>query len=295
MPKITFLKNSTALSALLILIVVKTFSQDIKHLKRFMQVAPSPANESPFGNNPNAGHYIHTGDARIYYEVYGKGKTIVILHGGVFGSTYEMAQFIDSLSKNYQVIAVSTRGHGKSEMGTGLPTYEQKAMDVSTIIQAVTKDSVTVLGFSDGAYTGYFLAAIYPSKVKRLITIGAGEWSKGARTFNLNSKMAFSMDSVYWKQQRALMPEPQKIDHWFSSLNQYYNSVVVGKEIFGKLHCPVLMMAGERDQNAPLKSVIAAYYMIPNARLSIIPNAPHTAFLTNFPAVWAGIVPFIKQ
>ena len=79
-----------------------------------MQSGPSTKNETQYGNNPKAGHYANAGDAKIYYEVYGKGKTIVILHGGIFGSTYEMFQFIDSLKKNYQVIAISTRGHGRS-------------------------------------------------------------------------------------------------------------------------------------------------------------------------------------
>lgn len=101
------------------------------------------------------GHYANTGDAKIYYEVYGKSAPIVILHGGIFGSTYEMAQFIDSLSKNYKVIAVSTRGYGKSELGTDPITCEQKANDVTTVINAVTKDSVIVLDFSDGGYAGY--------------------------------------------------------------------------------------------------------------------------------------------
>jgi pimeloyl-ACP methyl ester carboxylesterase len=54
-------------------------------------------------------------------------------------------------------------------------------------------------------------------------------------------------------------------------------------------------MAGELDQNAPLETVIAAYRLISHAQLSIIPNAPHPAFLVNFPAVWACITPFLQQ
>ena len=271
------------------------FSQSPKTLRHFMQVSPSKAGATPYGNNPKAGHYLNTGDAKIYYEVYGKGKPIVVLHGGVFGSTYEMAQFIDSLSKKYQVIAISTRGHGKSEAGSEKPDYERKAKDVNAIIGHVTKDSAVVLGFSDGAYTGYYLAGRYPEKVKNLIAIGAGEWKQGSRTINVTRESAFAMDSLYWKQQLALMPEPQKLDQWFSTTRQYYNSVTIGKEILSRIHCPVLVMAGERDENAPLKTVLSAYDLIPNAQLGIIPNAPHPVFLVNFPAVWACIVPFLKQ
>ncbi|MCC9138491.1 alpha/beta fold hydrolase [Pontibacter silvestris] len=280
----------------IIFIVNAAFNQgQAQQLRYFMQAEASPANAIPYGNNPKAGHYLKTGDAKIYYEVYGEGKPVVVLHGGIVGSTMEMGQFIDSLSRNYQVIAVSTRGHGKSEMGSQTPSYERKAEDVNAIINAVTKDSVTVLGFSDGAYTGYFLAAKHPEKVKKLIAIGAGEWKQGFRTFDNSRAVLFSMDSLYFKQQLALMPEPQRFDEWLVTLNKYYNSVNIGKKTFGAIQCPVLVMAGELDQNAPLKTVIAAYEMIPKAQLSIIPNAPHPAFVVNFPAVWASMAPFLKQ
>ena len=267
--------------------------QNIKHLRGFMQSEPSPENAIQYGNNKKAGHYIQSDGTKIYYEVYGKGKPFVVLHGGVFGSTYEMGRLIDSLSKSYKVIAVSTRGHGKSEMGSGEPSYEQKAKDVNTIVEAETKDSVMVLGFSDGGYTGYYLAGLFPAKVKKLITIGAGEWKAGSRTFNITKQMAYGLDSLYWVQQSKLMPAPEKIDQWFASINKYYNSLSVSKPEFEKVHCPVLLLAGELDQNAALPTVIEAYHMIPKPQLGIIPNAPHPAFQTNFDAVWADIVPFI--
>jgi pimeloyl-ACP methyl ester carboxylesterase len=264
-------------------------------LRAFMQSSPSPGNAIPYGANEKNGGYVNSGDAKIYYEVYGKGKPLVILHGGIVGSTFEMREFIDSLSKSFQVIAVSTRGHGKSSMGSGIPTYLQKAQDVNAVIEAVTKDRVILLGFSDGAYTGYFLAASNPEKVQKVIAIGAGVWRAGFRNFNNSRKALFTMDSLFFKQQLALMPQPQKWDEWLEKGNRYYNTLNIGKETFGAIKCPVLVMAGESDENAPLKTVIAAYEMIPNGQLSIIPGAPHPVFLVNFPAVWESMKPFLNQ
>jgi len=239
---------------------------------------------------------VQTGDAKIYYEVYGTGEPFVVLHGGVYGSTYEMFQFIDSLRQKYQVIAISTRGHGKSEMGNTPVTYEQRANDVMAVIDAVTKDSITILGFSDGAYTGYKIASMYPARVKKLIAIGAGEQVPGLRKVVLDTAEAFGLDSLYWKQQLSLMPQPERLqEYWTTNLAHFYNHMVASKELFSSIHCPVLVMAGERDMNAPLATVIAAYQMIPNSQLSIIPNAPHPVFLVNFPAVWACVVPFLEQ
>lgn len=270
-------------------------AQTQTQLRHAFQDTPSPIGAVQYGNNPKAGHYVVSEDAKIYYEVYGKGAPLIVLHGGTFGSTYEMAKFIEKLSENYQVIAVSTRGHGKSEIGTTPFTYEQRARDALAVINAVTKESVTVLGFSDGAYTGYKLASAYPEKIKKLVAIGAGEMRPGPSSFNLSSTSVINLDKTYWDQQLKLMPEPQKIDEFLSKQSDFYNHLIASRELFSSIKCPVLVMAGEKDQNAHLPTVIAAYYMIPNAQIAIIPNTTHTVFLENFQAVWESLVPFLRQ
>ncbi|ARK11109.1 alpha/beta hydrolase [Fibrella sp. ES10-3-2-2] len=282
---------------LLVLLVSTStsFGQQSTTMRHFAQATPSPSGSIPYGNNSKAGRYITAGDARIYVEVYGKGRPLVVLHGGGYGSTYEMATFVDSLSKTYQVIAISTRGHGRSEIGSTPMTYEQKANDVYAVIQAMTSDSVTVLGFSDGAYTGYKLASMYPARVRKLVAIGAGEQVPGLRKVILDTGTAFRLDSLYWKQQLSLMPEPGRLQEYWTKLADFYNTMTASKTLFASIKCPVLVLSGERDQNAPLATVIAAYQMIPNSQLSIIPNAPHPVFLVNFPAVWASVSPFLNQ
>lgn len=259
-----------------------------------MQVGPSLINETQYGNNPKAGYYANAGDAKIYYEVYGKGKPIVILHGGIFGSTYEMFQFIDSLKESYQVIAVSTRGHGKSELGNEPITYEQKATDVMAVINAVTQDSVTVLGFSDGGYTGYELASKYPNRIKRLIAIGATELTPGLRDFAFDAKQGIALDTAYWNQQFTIMPEPQRLQEMFSKLGNMYRQLTLDRAFFQTIKCPTLVMAGDRDPGNPAQRVVSTSQMIPESQIAIIPNTTHGVFLENFNAVWACVVPFLN-
>jgi pimeloyl-ACP methyl ester carboxylesterase len=136
---------------------------------------------------------------------------------------------------------------------------------------------------------------MYPERVKKLVAIGAGEQVPGLRQVILDTKVAFGLDSLYWKQQLSLMPQPGRLQEYWTNLAKFYNTMKASKELFQSIHCPVLVMAGERDMNAPLATIIAAYQMIPNSQLSIIPDAPHPVFLVNFPAVWACVVPFLKQ
>lgn len=256
---------------------------------------PNVVNKIPYGNNPKAGKYIQTKDAKIYYEVYGKGQPILIMHGGLFGSTVEMADFIDKLKVNYQVIAISLRGHGKSELGTEPVSLEQRANDALAVINAVTKDSVTVLGFSDGGFSAYKLAAMYPERVKKMVVIGAGELHPGLVEFKFTAKDAISFDKAFFEQQLTLMPEPNRLEDLFSGVNACYSKLTVSKDLLGSIKCPVLVMAGDKDNGNPVERVVSAARFIPKHQISIIPNTTHECFTENFNATWASIEPFLKN
>jgi len=62
-----------------------------------------------YGNNAAAGHYLNVGDANIYYEIYGSGKPVVLLHSGTWGYIDDYKDLIPVLSKKYQVIAIATK------------------------------------------------------------------------------------------------------------------------------------------------------------------------------------------
>lgn len=202
----------------------------------------------------------------------------------------DMRDFIDNLSKSYQVIAVTTRGHGKSETGNATITYEQAVDDAMAVIKEATQEPVILLGFSAGGYFAYGVAAKYPENVDKLIVIGAGEILPITRSFTFSQESALRLDKGFWEQQRALNPEPKKLDRYLAEFNRMFNTLTISKEQFGAIKCPVLVMAGEKDE-LPLK--MNAYYMIPKSQLAIIPNAGHMVFMDNFPAVWASIVPFL--
>ena len=285
----------------ILIILVMTLSsmgqllaQTSQPLRNFMQKTPSPEGGIPYGNNSDSGRFVQSGDAKLYYEVYGTGEPIVVLHGGGLGTTYEMAQFIDSLKQDFMVIAVSTRGQGKSELGSGPTTIMQKANDVLAVIEAEKLEKVSVLGFSDGAYSGYCFASTYPDKIEKLVAIGAGEETPGLRTITLDLPKLFDLDPAFRDQQLAIMPEPHRLKEMGERMAAFYNGASFSKELFSKITCPVLLLSGENDRNAPLNTIINAYHMIPNSQLSIIPNTGHVCFQENFDAVWFAIRPFLK-
>lgn len=270
-----------------------TFAHDTHY---FMQGEKDIVSATPYGNNPAAGKYVSVGDTKIYYEVYGKGEPLLVLHGGGVGCTYEMGRFIDELSKDYMVIAPSTRGQGKSGIGTKAITYEQKAKDIMAAVDKVTKKPMIILGFSDGAFTAYKIASMYPKRVKKIVAIGAGELDPATHQFPVLTLDALAQyDKRFIEEKKALSPELEKLPDFLNRYYAFFNSVKVGKDLFSSIKCPVLLIAGELDANAPLDTVISAYKMLPNAQLAIIANAPHQAFIVNYDAVWANIKPFLNS
>ena len=252
----------------------------------------------PYGNNPAAGHYIDVGDAKLYYEVYGTGKPIALLHGGVYGYIDEFEPFIRRLSEKYQVICIATRGHGKSYMGHTPFTFEQRAEDAYKVIRAVTQDSVLVLGFSDGAGSGLKLASLHPELVKKLIAIGAGDHPAGIsrdKDLHYTPAMLMKSDSAFFAGRLALMPEPGRWAECLDLLNKLYNEEVMSTETFQKIKCPTLVMCGDRDDYNPVESVVRCARAIPHSQLSVIAGCWHVVFFCNFPAVWDAVEPFLNK
>ena len=269
---------------------------DMQEVHYFGQTDNDIVSTISYGNNHETGKYAKVDDARIYYEVYGSGNPLLVLHGGGVGCTYEMGRFIDLLSEDYQVIAPSTRGHGKSEIGVLPITYEQKALDMMAPVNAVTNKSFIILGFSDGAYTAYKIASMYPERVRKIVAIGAGENLPSLRQIPLTTIEELSeIDRRFMSEKLALCPQPSKLADFLKRYYTFFNQEKISKELFSTIVAPVLLVAGELDSHAPLDSVLNAYRMIPKARLAVIANAPHQVFITNFDAVWSQVEAFLKD
>ena len=248
----------------------------------------------PYGNNPDAGAYVEVEGVKLYYEVYGEGEPLLMLHGGVYGYIDEFTPFIPKLAETHQVICMATRGHGKSEIGEVPFTFEQRAMDAHAVLQHLSIEKALVLGFSDGAYSALKLAALYPDVVSRVIAMGVGDRPKGSQEPTVYSEEGLRASSGgFFEGRLALMPEPERWGESLQFLNHLYNEDSLSEETLANITCPVLLMNGEKDQYADIDAFIQAYRYIPNAYLSIIPQCDHVIFYCNFNAVWESMVWFL--
>ncbi|RZK51127.1 MAG: alpha/beta fold hydrolase, partial [Hymenobacter sp.] len=125
-----------------------------------------------YGDNRRAGHYQLANGVKLYYEIYGQGPPLLLLHGNgesINSFRYQIADF----ARQYQVIAVDTRDHGKSAATKGALTYDLFAQDMVALLDALRVPAAHLVGWSDGGNTGLSMALHHPARVKSLVTMGA--------------------------------------------------------------------------------------------------------------------------
>lgn len=260
----------------------------------FKNLKYTKADDVQYGYNKAAGHYFESEEqTKLYYEIYGEGDPILMLHGGVYGYIDEYAPFINELVKTNQVICLATRGHVKSDIGTKPFSYKQRAADAKKLLDHLHIEKATVIGFSDGGLSGFQLAADYPEIVEKMVIIGAGEVPADNGTSNYTAEELMKNNNDFFQNRVDRMPEPERWAESVQMLNDLYNNHRISSETFGRIKSPVLLLTGSKDGFASPDRVSAAHQLIENSDVSIIPNCGHVVFLCNWDATWASIKPFL--
>lgn len=243
-------------------------------------IAPSVAHSQPasakqsakieYGQNKEAGSFASVNGIKLYVETYGTGQPLLLIHGNG-GSIANMSNQIAYFSPHYRVIAADSRGHGKSEMGSGRLTYEQMAEDLNSMLDARGVKSVYILGWSDGGILGLLMAIHHPERVVKLAIMGANLQPSGAYDWALdwvekNNKLVDQM-----------LAKGDKSQPW-SVYKQYLD--LLGKQPnipltdLSKITAATLVMAGDKDVVRG-EHTLQIFENIPRAQLCIFPGATH--------------------
>jgi pimeloyl-ACP methyl ester carboxylesterase len=118
------------------------------------------------------GGYVSVDNVRIYYETYGSGQPVLILHGGL-GRLEAMKHQIRALAETRFVIAADSRGHGRSSDAAEPLSYSRMADDMIGLLDALHIKTADIVGWSDGGIIGLELAMRFPQRVRRLVVIGS--------------------------------------------------------------------------------------------------------------------------
>lgn len=224
------------------------------------------ANQSTYGKNESAGKYVKLKDTDLYYEVYGEGEPLVLLHGNS-GSIKDYYQQIPVLSKQYKIIAIDTRGQGKSKDTSKRDfTYKLFADDVKALADELKLDKINIVGWSDGGCTGLEFALKYPERLNKLVTIGANTFPEGVED-KLIERFTNQM-----KQLNDMAPEETFKERRL--LKIMLTQPNISKDDLNKIKNPVLVIAGDRDVIKPDHTKFISK-QIPNAEMKIYKDTTH--------------------
>lgn len=201
-------------------------------------------------------------DISLYYQEKGNKEPFILLHGNGEDGSYFKNQ-INYFSDRYRVIALDTRGHGKSPRGTKPFTIEQFSCDLYDFMTSLEIPNAVILGFSDGANIAMKFAMKYPSKVKALILNGGNLNPKGVkRTIQIPIEIGYKIA-------RQFASKSPNAKQNAEMLGLMVNEPNIGLDELSKITAPTLVICGSRDmiKESHTKKIAEN---IPNAKLSII-------------------------
>ena len=226
---------------------------------------------------------ISTGGINWYYTTEGQGEPLLFLHGGL-DTCENYETLLAELAKDFRVIAVDRRGHGRTADTDAPFEYGLMAKELISFTQALDLPSFHIVGYSDGANLGLHMASRLPGKVKSLIAIsgnylGVSGMSQGW----LETVEALSADFVrehmpeVAQQHAELNPAPVLESFINKTRELWSRDCIIDAEILQALQTPTLVVGGDRDI-VLAEQLVNMKNMIPDASLLMLPYCGHFVF-----------------
>ena len=203
-------------------------------------------------------------DITHHYIEQGSGEPLILLHGNGEDGSY-FAHQMEPFSRHFRVIALDTRGHGKTPRGEAPFTIRQFAEDLHGFMDAHGIDRADLLGFSDGGNIAMVFALTHPERVNRLILNGANLDASGVkRSVQVPIEIGYRIAKLFANKS----PEARKNAEM---LGLMVNDPNVKPEELSRIQAPTLVIAGAKDMIKESHTRLIAAH-IPGSELVIIPG-----------------------
>lgn len=235
----------------------------------------------PYGSNN--GKYVSIFDTQIYYEEYGKGTPLILLHGGL-GSIRDFAKCIPELSQHFRVIAPDSPSLGRSELADSL-SYQLMAEYISKMIDILQLDSAFVIGWSDGAITGLLLAKNRPDKVKKVLSSGPNYKLSGV-TVEFMDVWRNKLSNIEWMETQNkewvenyinISPHDNWKKYVTDTKKMWFQETYFPESDLLSIRIPVMIVLGD-DDVVTLEHGIEMHRLINNSQFCVLPNTSHSVF-----------------
>jgi pimeloyl-ACP methyl ester carboxylesterase len=243
---------------------------------------------------PTASGYAPVNGIKVYYEVYGEGRPIVLLHGAFYTIEMNWAELIPELSKTRKVIAIEMQGHGHTPYSERALSITTLASDVEKVMDYLKIDSADVAGFSMGGSVAYQFAVQSPTRLRKLVIISStyktSGWLPIVNGGFKDFKPEFFDNTPLKAGYDAVAPDKTKWRKFLAQMFAFAESPFnVGDSNISKIASPVLIISGDNDGTDKVElmktyqllggGVSADLQPMPKSQLAIVPSQGHVSLM----------------
>ncbi len=203
-------------------------------------------------------YWMETRWGKVYYEVFGEGEPLLILHGNG-GSAKGKHHIIPRFLDDYMVIVMDSRCHGNSSCPEGDMDYFEMAKDVKQLMDELGHEKYTIWGHSDGGILGLILGYKYSQKISGMLLTGANAERSGLEP-----------ELVEMVKQYEKIPDPRMRKQVKLMCQQKPISI----DSLKKVNTKVMLMVGDRDA-VRMEHTVQLLNTLPMANLCVLPATTH--------------------
>lgn len=227
------------------------------------------------------GNYAGVNGIKMYYEIHGEGKPLVLIHGG--GSTIQttFGTILPMLAQHYKLIAVELQAHGHTSDRNAPETFQQDADDVAALLKQLNISKTYIFGFSNGASTTLQIAIRHPEIADKIVVASGAYKRDGFVPGFFDGFKTATLETMPQGLRDAFL----KVNSDSAALLNMFNKDVARMVAFKdwndadlkSIKAPALILNSDKDVILP-EHALEMSRVIPNAELAIFPGV-HGAFI----------------
>jgi len=229
--------------------------------------------------------YKNVNGIRMYYEIYGSGKPVVLIHGGGSSILFDFKEVITRLNGKFQLIGIDLQNHGMSDHRDIPETFEQDARDVAAVLKELQVEKASFWGFSNGGNTVMQIAHLYPEITEKLV-VASSFFKKSGMMDGFFESMAEatleSMPEALKINFLNLNPDFSKLENLFDKDSKRMQTFEDWDEkILSDIEIPVLFISGDKDVMKP-EHVVEMWRLVKGSQLMILPAGHGSYMMADF-------------
>jgi pimeloyl-ACP methyl ester carboxylesterase len=215
---------------------------------------------------------------RLWYAVFGHGAPVILVHGGLANANYWGLQ-IPALARQYEVVVLDSRGHGRSTRTDAPITYGLMAADVLALMDYLHVGKAALVGWSDGAIIGLHIAIHHPERLTKLFAFAANSDPSGVKDVNKSPVFTAYIERAA-REYEKLSPTPGQFKAFLANItNMWATQPHFAADQLRRITVPTWIVDGDHDEAIKREDTDHMAALIPGAGELILPEVSHFAFL----------------